>query len=379
LSIVWNLFNQRIENKFLFMESEHMTVKSESALKLVFMGDIYLGGYNSLKLCDDLELLLTSVDLKIANLESPITSCPPIESEKILLCSQPGGEEQLGKMGIGLLSLANNHVCDHDATGLQETCDRLDKVGLSHIGAGQNLAEAIQPKIYEIKGIRLGFLAYAWEGTQAIYATANNYGCAPLEDELVLSQIRHLKTQVDHVIVLPHWGYCDFGYPTNEVVELGEKMLDAGAIAVVGHHSHVLQGCRKRNDAKLIAYSLGNFYFAPYCLNGDTVNAKGELAQGAVLEMTIGPNGSISVKYHFTRQANNQIMLDSSPSRARKFQRRCCKLVPQGYATFWKKVVLHRTLRRILHWFFPWNWIKIKPATFKASLIMIREMFGRRA
>ena len=43
-------------------------------------------------------------------------------------------------------------------------------------------------------------------------------------------------------------------------------MIDAGADAVIGSHPHVLQGM-EYHDGKIIAYSLGNFWF-----NGKTMD-----------------------------------------------------------------------------------------------------------
>ena len=280
---------------------------------------------------------------------------------------------------MGLVTLANNHVCDHGAEGLEETCQRLDKAGIDHVGAGKNLGQATQPGIVEIQGIRLGFLGYAWSETQATVATENGHGCAPLEGQLILSQIRELKTLVDHVIVMPHWGYCDYAYPTDFNVELGEKMLDAGASAVVGHHSHILHGHRKRNDGKLIAYSLGNFFFDEFKYAGKMVKSCGESAKGAVLKIELGTSELLDVQWHFTQQKDSRIEIDVRPFRKKEFAKRSEAVANlENYSAFWQKQVKKRMARRVLFWLNPFNWRKFKFATIRALGIMLKESVFRR-
>jgi hypothetical protein len=343
---------------------------------IAFVGDIFLGS-GGIELSEDVADIFTKVDYAVANLESPITTCQPIDSAKILLCSQCGCEEKLRQWGINLVTLANNHICDHGADGLQETIDRLDEIGISHIGAGCNLSEATKAKIVEIESVRLGFLSCTWEGTQAIYATENEYGCVPLEEVLICSQIRELKTQVDHVIVMPHWGYCDFPYPTDFDVMLGEKFFDAGASAVVGHHSHILHGFRQRNDGKFIAYSLGDFLFGDYEHAGRVVKSKGKYSRGAVLEIVLNSSEIVSFQWHFTRMENCLVKLEETQLRGKKFQERCQPLADiDAYSVFWKRQVKKRIFKRCLFWINPANWRYLKLATLQSMKIMLAELLG---
>jgi len=343
---------------------------------IAFVGDIFLGS-GEIELSEEVVDVFAKADYAVANLESPITSCQPIDSPKILLCSQCGREEKLRQWGINLVTLANNHICDHGATGLQETIDRLDKIGISHIGADYNLSKASQAKIAEIESVRLGFLSYTWEGTQATYATNNEYGCAPLDEDLICSQIRELKTQVDHVIVMPHWGYCDFSYPTDFDVELGEKIFDTGASAVVGHHSHVLHGFRQRNDGKFIAYSLGDFLFGEYEHAGHVVKSRGKYSRGAVLEIVFNKSQIVSFQWHFTHMKNCLVKLEQCRIREQKFREHCKPLEDiDAYQVFWKRQVKKRIFKRCLFWINPVNWRYLRIATFKSMRIMLTELLG---
>jgi poly-gamma-glutamate synthesis protein (capsule biosynthesis protein) len=60
-----------------------------------------------------------------------------------------------------------------------------------------------------------------------------------------------------------HWGVEYDGQPRAEDVELAHRLVDAGALVVLGHHPHVLQPVELYGAADgrvgVIAYSLGNF------------------------------------------------------------------------------------------------------------------------
>ncbi len=71
------------------------------------------------------------------------------------------------------------------------------------------------------------------------------------------------NTQVDAVIVTPHWGEEYETTPRAQEKVLAHSILDAGATAILGSHPHVLQPMEKykTQDGReaFIIYSLGNF------------------------------------------------------------------------------------------------------------------------
>lgn len=113
------------------------------------------------------------------------------------------------KWGIDVLSLANNHICDHGWKGLEQTRRVLDEIGVSYLGANENLGAATQPLVLNIRHMKVGVLAYSWEAVETTCATEDSFGCAPLHGELMQNGRRALADRVNAVIVLPHWGCCD--------------------------------------------------------------------------------------------------------------------------------------------------------------------------
>lgn len=80
------------------------------------------------------------------------------------------------------------------------------------------------------------------------------------DTELFLQTIREGKENADFCIAFVHWG-TEYSYDLERAqLDTGKEYLDAGADAVIGAHSHCLQGM-EYYDGKPIIYSLGNYWF----------------------------------------------------------------------------------------------------------------------
>ncbi len=72
--------------------------------------------------------------------------------------------------------------------------------------------------------------------------------------------IEEANQNADLVFVNMHWGVEYDNQPHPRQTELARAMIDVGADAIIGHHSHVLQEVEKYKDG-VIFYGLGNFVF----------------------------------------------------------------------------------------------------------------------
>jgi poly-gamma-glutamate synthesis protein (capsule biosynthesis protein) len=282
--------------------------------------------------------------------------------------------EILKSWGIMVVSLANNHMFDYGWEGFKETQRLLDKAGISYVGAGKDLQQACRPLIVEIKGTKIGLLAYSWQFVQTTCATENSYGCAPLETGLIISQIRKLRSNSDAVIVLPHWGYCEYPFPVPQQVELGKRMIKAGATAVIGHHSHVVQGVVEE-EGQLLAYSLGNFVFAEYSDRGRAVRLTEDNTEGVILKIGLVSGRVASYNVIFTVLRDDIIQIDNSSQRLKKFARRSEPLKLKDYSRYWRRFVRRRMVKRILYWANIFNWRHIHKETFIGGWLMVKALF----
>lgn len=80
------------------------------------------------------------------------------------------------------------------------------------------------------------------------------------DTELFLQAIREGSENADFCIAFVHWG-TEYSFELEQVqTDTGRQYLDAGADAVIGAHSHCLQGM-EYYEGKPIIYSLGNYWF----------------------------------------------------------------------------------------------------------------------
>ena len=186
-------------------------------------------------------------DLTLINFEGTLTTegrNPDKRNNSFLFRADPSYVSMLSDNGVESVSLENNHVLDMGVAGLSETKKTL-------VDAGISFACEDQPAIIEIKGVRIGSLAYQTFG-----------GRHDEIIELLPRAIDSLRERgCDIVIVSYHWGDEKDYKPNDNQIRLGRATIDAGADLVIGHHSHRINPI-EYYKGHYICYSLGNFSFA---------------------------------------------------------------------------------------------------------------------
>lgn len=199
-------------------------------------------------------------DISMVNLENPITIGGKKIAKEFNFCMHPKYLQVLLNGGVDIVTLANNHIYDFGKDGLFDTMRYLDSVNVKYVGAGKNIAEARRPAVFDVRGVKIGFLAYYGNGDWHP-ATEAAPGTAPRYRHYIEEDIQRLrKDGMDFVVVNYHWGEEKSQYPDGYQIGLARFTIDAGADLVIGHHPHVLQGIERYKHG-IIAYSLGNFIF----------------------------------------------------------------------------------------------------------------------
>ena len=204
---------------------------------------------------------LAGADLGFANLEFPV-------GEESWV--RPGRSSEfrhdaelipaLRRIGVGVLSLANNHVMDCGERGLTGTLEACAAVGIRTVGAGLTLEQASAPVRLEIAGERVAMVG--WSITVEDAAGPRRAGVSPLTAERVREDLARAREGADRVIVTVHWGAMYMDDPPPRVFEMAERIEQGGADVILGHHPHVLQGWR-RAGRTLTLFSLGDAAFNP--------------------------------------------------------------------------------------------------------------------
>jgi poly-gamma-glutamate capsule biosynthesis protein CapA/YwtB (metallophosphatase superfamily) len=207
---------------------------------------------------------------KIINLETAITrSDTHWQSKVVHYKMNPDNIACLTAAGIDCCALANNHTLDWGTSGLLETLDTLDKMGIKHAGAGRNLREARAPAILEIedgKRVIVFSLGSTSSGIPAEWsAQTDRAGLLIIESlrhdpvKLLANEVGAFKRKGDIVIASIHWG-SNWGYqiPSTEI-ELARRFVDEAAVDVVhGHSSHHVKAMEVYKE-RLIIYGCGDF------------------------------------------------------------------------------------------------------------------------
>ena len=103
----------------------------------------------------------------------------------------------------------------------------------------------------------------------------------PNQDLLELINELSNDSSIDAVIVTPHWGLEYKENNTYSDQQLAYSFIDNGALAVLGHHPHVVQPWEKYKQG-LIVYSLGNF-IANQFISSDLYGYKSAKRRSAIV------------------------------------------------------------------------------------------------
>ena len=243
--------------------------------KILFVGDIMPGGcfpYMEAPLTPELRSHIYGHHIVVGTLEAAIGNgynFDPVKQRgrNNIIYALNEDVSLLESINVDVVSLANTHVYDLDYRGLMNTIEKCKDCLIRTCGAGSNLEEARKPAVVNYDGDTFAFLGYCCCGNESMgyvrYATKTEAGVSPLVLDYVIEDIKKCKEKYDHVIVLPHWGEEYEYLPFVEDVEMARAMIDAGADAVMGSHTHRI-GPMIEYKGKPIYFSMGNFMFPDY-------------------------------------------------------------------------------------------------------------------
>ncbi|MCA1675205.1 MAG: CapA family protein, partial [Actinobacteria bacterium] len=197
-------------------------------------------------------------DLVVANLEGPITTRtePWNPGQTWSYGMQPEIASTLGRLGVDVVSLANNHAMDRGPEGLADTTGHLKAAGIKTLGAGFS-AEAGQPLLVTSRHGTLAIVAFA-DVEKARGATTDSPGVKRLT-------VAHLRSGYETArragatwtVAFVHWGE---NYTPVDDVQRGwaSAFAAAGYDLVIGSGPHIVQPIEVVGRTPVV-YSVGNF------------------------------------------------------------------------------------------------------------------------
>lgn len=318
---------------------------SEDEVTLGFCGDILFddeysvmsslklrGGNLSASMSQELLEKMNGVDVMVVNNEFPYTQRGSRrENKQFTFRADYDTAFYLNDMGADVAILANNHAYDFGEEGLLDTLETLNNVGVHPVGAGRNIEEAIKPVYYIINDIKIAIIASTQierlSTPDTIGAGAERAGVfrcwGSNNEQMLYNTIKVAKENADFVVVCVHWGTEKDEVPDTWQIQMAPKLAEAGADAIIGDHTHRLQGIYYYGDVPCI-YSLGNFWF-----NGTTIDT-------CMVELTFNKDGLKSFQFLPAVQENysTRLVYDSEKQRIINYEQSLSKgatIDPEGF------------------------------------------------
>lgn len=285
--------------------------------KITILGDVMFQkemlNYDFEQIFFNVKEYLKKSDLVIANLETPVANeVSDKDIKKYQFLAPKFYVEILKKIGINMVSTANNHCLDNGKDGLFKTIEILDELGIEHIGTYKTKNEP-RYLIKEIENKKIAFLANTY-GTNAfenkVYIDKKDkfHICMLQEQELhnkyvrrfelenkgIINLIKRIfrklhilqmnipvyerkeksylvsinndikkikeKENPDYIIMMMHDGGQNNDEPIKRTYKRIKNMEKMGINAIITNHEHMIHKvCLKEDKKGIITYSLGNF------------------------------------------------------------------------------------------------------------------------
>jgi poly-gamma-glutamate synthesis protein (capsule biosynthesis protein) len=237
------------------------------SVRLALAGDTMLGRGVAERLAADPTSLVApdvvavcrEADAFVLNLECCVSDRGrpwPDPAKPFFFRAPPSATETLAHLGVGCVTLANNHALDFGEEALADTLEHLDAAGIAHVGAGLDQRTARAPVVLELRGLRLGVVGladhppeYAAAPTRPGIAFADLGRAVPA---WVAETVRTMDADV--VLATPHWGPNMASEPVPHVRAAARDLVDAGVGLVAGHSAHVFHGVEGP-----VLFDLGDF------------------------------------------------------------------------------------------------------------------------
>ncbi len=219
------------------------------------------GTYNFDCFFSEVQDLIEQGDYSSISFEAPLAGPESGYTGYPLFNSPDAVAQTFKKSGFDLVTTANNHAFDRGYKGAMRTLEVLRSSGLDTIGTYASEEESKAYLVKDIKGVKVGYLAYSY-GTNGIPIPADkSFSFNLLDRDQILFDIGKIRPQVDVLVLILHWGNEYMPQPDPEQVGMAHEFLSAGADIILGSHPHVIQSMeivKINQQDKMVIYSMGN-------------------------------------------------------------------------------------------------------------------------
>jgi len=169
--------------------------------------------------------------------------------------------QDLEKLGVHIVSMANNHTLDRGSLGINKSIDQLQNSKLAFSGI-RKAGDRFDWTETAVNGLKIGWLSCT-EHTNGLVDRFHQVLMCFENENLILKMIAESSSRFDVMILTPHWGEEYHTQPEPSQRRWAQKMVEAGVKVIFGNHPHVIQPWEvlkgRNGEQGLVVYSLGNF------------------------------------------------------------------------------------------------------------------------
>lgn len=277
----------------------------DGAIRLVFTGDMlpsdalqdraaeYAGGagFDFMPMLAEVAPIIGAADWAVCHQETPVSD------DNVGLSGYPrfNAPFQLAEaqraIGYDACSTASNHTVDLGLDGIEATLGTLDRVGIQHTGSARTPTEHDQPVIYDVDGVQVGHLSYAY-GLNGLPAPAP-WAVNLIDPEQIRTDAAAVRQAgADIVVVSLHFGEELVSTPSAYQEQVVTDIMRSPDVdLIVGHHAHVVQPVERLPDGRWVLFGLGNLLAQQDVYSSDPTPPHRD---GVIVEVTFAPGPDAS-------------------------------------------------------------------------------------
>lgn len=265
-------------------------------ITVVFTGDTLIhasvsraarsgSGYDFRPMFANVRHLISRADLAICHLEVPLSPNNSNLSSYPRFNAPHEVADALAWAGYDGCSAASNHSIDQGVSGIANTIDVLEEVGLTYSGLAAQPTGGWEAALYDVDGVTVANISATYWLNGLVMPRDKQYLVQLLDtDQIITAAAAARGAGADLVVVSMHCCTEYVHQPTSVQKEVSHRLIESEFVdLVVSHHSHVVGPIEKVGD-EYIVHGLGNFlsgmHSDPRTSDGLIVHAKASIESG---------------------------------------------------------------------------------------------------
>ncbi len=189
--------------------------------------------------------VMGDADYTVADVEGSLGSTVPASGSSSGLTTPASLIQNLKDAGVDMLTIANDHALDGGIDDLMAALENCKNAGMEYIGAAASAQEKSTPKVIDINGIKVGFVAY----TDTLNGKEKNVDSDTMKYAVNLVKYSNAKTDIqacrdagaEVVIAYVSWGEMLNRQTTDTQKQMAKVLVSVGADVIIGYNPHVIQ------------------------------------------------------------------------------------------------------------------------------------------